>query len=234
MRAFAINATDQQGKFRLTWDWTPDPLEPTAMPTSYIVEERTGSEDEPFRPVGETKKPEFDIYIDPGIIHSYRITAVNGGGRSFPSEVLSAGRTVNAGPMVTVVNAFTRVSGPDRFESGGMAGFGLTDPAGVPWGSELSRTGRQVEFMRSEPWIDDDAPGFGSSGSEWECREIRGNTFDLTVTHGEADHGRRVFIYEHIGGGFLRRHPAAADGCGPDPRTAAHHQSGLRCTPGGP
>ena len=49
--------------------------------------------------------------------------------------------------MVTVVNAFTRVSGPDRFESGGMAGFGLTDPAGVPWGSELSRTGRQVEFM---------------------------------------------------------------------------------------
>ena len=136
--------------------------------------------------MGETKKPEFDIYIDPGIIHSYRITAVNGGGRSFPSEVLSAGRTVNAGPMVTVVNAFTRVSGPDRFESGGMAGFGLTDPAGVPWGSELSRTGRQVEFMRSEPWIDDDAPGFGSSGSEWECREIRGNTFDLTVTHGEA------------------------------------------------
>ena len=186
VRAFAINATDQQGKFRLTWDWTPDPLEPTAMPTSYIVEERTGSEDEPFRPVGETKKPEFDIYIDPGIIHSYRITAVNGGGRSFPSAVQSACRSDNAGPMVTVVNAFTRVSGPDRFESGGMAGFGLTDPAGVPWGSELSRTGRQVEFMRSEPWIDDDAPGFGSSGSEWECREIRGNTFDLTVTHGEA------------------------------------------------
>lgn len=183
VRAFAISEGVTPGQITLSWDWTVDTLEPTAVPTHYIIEERVGADTEPFRLAGTTRGHSFTTQIPPGQVHAFRVTAVNGGGHSFPSEVLAAGVAAGSPATVTVVNGFTRVSGPDRFYAGHLAGIGLHDP-GVALGEELSFTGRQTEYDTTLPWVDDDAPGFGTSGAEWECTPLVGNSFDLPAVHG--------------------------------------------------
>ncbi len=189
VKKFAINRSktaSSPAELSLSWEPTDDPLEPTARPKSYRIEERIGSTDEPFHLLAETSGTSINVEIVPGQIHSYRIVAVNDGGRSFPSEVLSAGYSVrSATEWITVVNGFTRISGPDCFYSGRYAGFGMRDP-GVTWGTDMYATGRVHEFDRMIPWTDDDNPGFGASGWELEGKAIGGNTFDFTVIHGEA------------------------------------------------
>ncbi|MDE7388476.1 MAG: fibronectin type III domain-containing protein, partial [Muribaculaceae bacterium] len=189
VRSFAITLDlHASSPARLTLSWQPaiDPLEPSASPASYRVEERIGGPDAPFRLLAETTDPTLEVDIAPGQIHSYRVIAVNAGGRSFPSEVLSAGYSVrSASDWITVVNGFTRVSAPDAVYSGTLAGFGMHD-AGVPWGTDRFTTGRVHEYDRTVPWVDDDNPGFGASGWELEGKAVKGNNFDFTTIHGEA------------------------------------------------
>lgn len=180
--SFAINSTGN-GQLTLTWSATADPLEPTALPDGYIIEQRHA--DGLWRLLAETSATTFSTHIPPGVIHSFRVTARNSGGRSFPSEVLSAGWVEGAPLTVTVVNGFTRVAPPDNFSTADMAGFGLSDP-GVPWGDDLSFTGKQYDFDRTHEWTHDDAPGFGASHADMETRPVMGNTFDFTTIHGQA------------------------------------------------
>ena len=183
-RAFSI-ASRGNGEFRLSWKAALDPLESTARPDSYIIEERSDSD--PFwREIGRTSSEEFSVDIPRGELRSYRVIALNRGGLSFPSEALAAGRaSATNAREVLVVNGFTRVSAPDNFSEGNMGGFGLTDP-GVPWGTDYSFTGKQYDFDRSHPWEHDDAPGFGASHADCETYPRTGNTFDFVATHGRA------------------------------------------------
>lgn len=185
-RAFAISSLGS-GQYRLSWQPTVDPLESTARTDSYIIEEL--ADKDPFwREIGQTSSTEFTVDIPRSEMRCYRLVALNRGGRSFPSEVLAAGRgngNGNDAREVLVVNGFTRVSGPDNFSQGGMAGFGLSDP-GVPWGTDYSFTGKQYDFDRSHPWEHDDAPGFGASHADRETLPRPGNTFDFVATHGRA------------------------------------------------
>lgn len=181
--SFAIRKENRAGHYMLSWTPTPDPLEPTATTDSYIIEERLA--DGFWRPLAETSANRFGVEIPRGEIRSFRVIAVNKGGRSFPSEVLSAGWVSATAPEVTVVNGFTRVSAPDNFSEGSMAGFGLTDP-GVPMGVDYSFTGRQYDFQRDNEWTHDDSPGFGASHADRETIPVSGNTLDYTVIHGRA------------------------------------------------
>lgn len=182
VRAFAING-GKSGKYTLTWTATVDSLEATAMPTFYNVEERIG--DGAFRKVARVTEPRYDVTVTDGDIHSYRIIAGNNGGVSFPSEVLALAYRKDA-PVVTVVNGFTRVSAPDSFDSGDIAGFYDVRDHGVPDGSDISFIGSMFEFRRDIPWMDDDAAGFGASRANYEKDVIAGNTFDFVYTHGKA------------------------------------------------
>lgn len=179
--AFAINS-GSAGRYVLTWSPTPDPLEPTAMPDRYIIEERDGDF---WRNIGETASTRFEVEIPRGRPVSYRVIAVNSGGHSFPSETLAAGWVSASAPEVTVVNGFTRVSAPDNFSAGTMAGFGMSDP-GVPMGTDYSFTGKQYDFDRTKEWTHDDSPGFGASHADRETLPRAGNSFDYTVSHGRA------------------------------------------------
>ncbi|MBR6639847.1 MAG: xanthan lyase, partial [Muribaculaceae bacterium] len=85
-----------------------------------------------------------------------------------------------------VVNGFTRISGPDTFESGLIAGFNDTKDHGVPYINDISFIGSQYEFRREIPWMDDDAAGFGASQANYETMVIAGNTFDYAYNHGVA------------------------------------------------
>lgn len=170
------------GRYKLSWAPTPDPLEPTAMPTRYIVEVRDGDF---FKPLAEVADIELMVEIPAGKLLSYRVIAANGGGQSFPSEILAAGYVRNAKAAVTVVNGFTRVAAPEVFIADTLAGFGLSDP-GVADGINLAYTGAQYDFDRTKPWVHDDQPGFGASRADMEMKPVYGNSFDYVETHGRA------------------------------------------------
>ncbi len=182
VRSFAINKK-APGQYRLSWLETVDSLESTAKPSHYIIEERVN--DGAFRRIANTEEMFFDIDINDKDIHSFRIIAANDGGTSFPSEVLAMCE-IPGSETVTVVNGFTRISAPDRFDSGDIAGFYDAKDHGVPYVNDISFVGSQFEFRRAMPWMDDDAAGFGASRANYEDKVIAGNTFDFVKTHGEA------------------------------------------------
>ncbi len=182
VNSFAINKSGENN-YTLSWRPTEDTLEPTAMPTYYIIEERIGT-DGAFRQIARTDTPDWTTSISDTDIHSYRIIAANDGGISFPSEVLALCNL--PGEPVLIVNGFTRVSAPDRFNSGEIAGFYDIRDHGVPYINDISFIGSQFEFRRDIPWMDDDAAGFGASRSNYEDKVIAGNTFDYPVIHGAA------------------------------------------------
>ncbi len=180
-RAFAIAKTGDDN-YRLSWAERTDSLEPTAKPSYYIIEERIG--DGAFRRLNTTENTYYDVTVSDSDIHSYRIIAANAGGVSFPSEVLALCN--KPGTPVTIVNGFTRISAPDRFDSGEIAGFYDIRDHGVPYLADISFIGSQFEFRRNIPWMDDDAAGFGASRSDYEDKVIAGNTFDYPAIHGAA------------------------------------------------
>ncbi len=183
VRSFAIETNGADG-YRLSWAETVDSLEATATPTYYIIEERIG--EGAFRPIAQSQQPSFELAVDDNEIHSYRIIAANDGGRAFPSEVLALCHMPGDKETVTIVNGFTRVSAPDRFDSGDIAGFYDIRDHGVPYVNDISFIGSQFEFRRDIPWMDDDAAGFGASRADYEDKVVAGNTFDFVYTHGKA------------------------------------------------
>ncbi len=184
VNSFAISKTDKH-HYLLTWEPTPDTQSENADATSYIVCERIGL-DGGFKEIATVKGPQYSVRINDHDIHSYRIIAMNDGGRSFPSETLSLGEVVGSQGDVLVVNGFTRVSAPDWFDGPERAGFDDNKDHGVPYIQQINYLGSQYEFRRAIEWTDDDAPGFGSSRSDYETMNVAGNTFDYPAVHGEA------------------------------------------------
>ena len=184
VKNFAISKSGK-GDYLLYWDPTHDDLSDNADPTSYIVCERVGL-DGAFKEIATVKGPQYSVSIKDNKLHSYRIIAMNDGGRSFPSETLSLGEAAGSQGDVLVVNGFTRVSAPDWFDGPERAGFDDNKDHGVPYIQQINYLGSQYEFRRAIEWKDDDAPGFGSSRSDHETMNVAGNTFDYPAIHGEA------------------------------------------------
>ncbi len=181
--AFAINKVSES-LYMLNWEPTPDPLCSSAVAKQYIVLEQVG--DNGFKEIEIVDEPHYSVHITDNEIHSYKIVAMNEGGRSFPSETLSLGIAPGSKGTVMVVNDFTRISAPDWFDSGKMAGFYDDKDHGVPYMEQINYLGSQFEFRRHLPWRDDDAPGFGASRSNHETQNIAGNTFNYPSLHGKA------------------------------------------------
>lgn len=174
-----------QGSYTLSWSPVRDPLEPTATPRYYIVYERV--DDGAFTELAVVDNPELKVTVSDSHIYSYRVVAGNDGGRSFPSEVLAlCDLPGSVAPQVTVVNGFTRVSGPTEINNGSHVGFDYADDHGVPYIKDIFFTGEQTEFDISAPWINNDTPGHGSSRATHETEVIAGNTFDFVYSHGKA------------------------------------------------
>ena len=172
-------------RVRLSWEPQTDELEPTAMPTMYRVSARTGNNG--FNSGFLTTDTSVEIDIESyDTVYSFRVTAINDGGESFESEILSAGISSIAAGNVLVVNGFNRVSGSAWFDRDGMAGVEWWNDRGVPWNYDISPIGDQYDFDRKSPWLDDDAPGWGATYSELEGMVVAGNSFDFTATHGSS------------------------------------------------
>ncbi|MCD8183384.1 MAG: xanthan lyase [Bacteroides sp.] len=176
-------------EIELTWQPVADPLEPTATAEKYIIYTRIGDGD--FDNGTIVDKNSYRTVLPTGVVCSYKVTAVNKGGESFPSEILSAGQAFNSKGNVLVVNGFDRIGAPADFVAPVpadtlLAGFLDEQDHGVPYIKDISYIGTMKEYRRSIPWMDDDASGFGDSYGNYETQVIAGNTFDYPALHGDA------------------------------------------------
>ncbi|MCQ2335957.1 MAG: hypothetical protein MJ010_02100 [Paludibacteraceae bacterium] len=169
---------------RLSWRPFEDPTEPTAYPTSYRVYVRKN--DSSFDNGTVVKGTNVTLPISRDTIYSYKVTACNQGGESFPSEILSVCKVSGADKTALIVNCFDRVSGPLSFDFGYIAGFSYEKDFGVPYLYDIAYTGPQIEFERRVPFINNDYSGFGSSLGIYDKQVIAGNTFDYPYVHGLA------------------------------------------------
>ena len=174
----------ENGGIRLNWKPVTDPLEPTAVPASYRIYQRIGNSG--FD--NSTDAPDTTFVFNelkPGVIYSFKVTAINSGGESFPSEILACSFNGNQKPLL-VVNAFDRICASAVFDNGNEAGFNNAEDEGVSYISDLAFIGDQYDFDRKSPWKDDDASGFGSSHADQEALVKPGNSFDYPLVHGAA------------------------------------------------
>lgn len=175
----------EKNKLELHWVSVLDSLEPTAIPEQYVVYTRVDNGGFDNGVIVNSNRA--NISVVPGKIYSFKITAINKGGESFPSEILSAYSAPNERGVVLIVNGFDRLSAPANFAlDSTFAGFLNDEDPGVPYLTDISFIGKQYEFKRNKPWIDDDAPGFGASHANFETKVIAGNSFDYPYLHGKA------------------------------------------------
>lgn len=170
----------------LAWQPTDDPSEPSATPTRYMVYTRVNGGGFDNGVVVENNR--YQTSIREGNIYSFKVVAVNEGGMSFPSEILSIYRHGNTSNEVLIVNGFTRLSAPFSFTTSedSLAGFAGSVDNGVPYIADHHFIGQMHEFRRVIPWMDDDASGFGDSYANHETSAIAGNTFDYPYLHGRS------------------------------------------------
>ncbi len=180
-----IYCTLQNESVRITWVGVNDPLEPTAAPTKYIVYKRENGGG--FDNGIVVNEPVYTSVIEKGKIYSYKIAALNDGGESFPSEIISLYSAPNEKGKVLIINGFDKVSAPYSFASDDKSTGGFYDlkDRGVPYKYDISYIGSQYEYRRSIPWMDDDSPGFGASFANFESKATAGNTFDYPFVHGK-------------------------------------------------
>ena len=183
VEAFAAEFTAED-RVALSWSPVMDPLEKSAAPTGYVV--YTRMDDGGFdngRPVDE---PGLVVEQKPGHIYSYRVTAMNEGGESFPSETLSACRVADERGRVLIVNGFDRVSAPLSERSDSLAGFRMEIDGGVPDRQDIAFAGAQHVFDLSQARCDVDSIALGACGCDFETDVIGGNTFDYPALHGRS------------------------------------------------
>lgn len=176
---------DGHGGVVLRWKPRLDAVEPTAAPDCYIVYTRRNDGDFDNGVLVDTSQAIVGN-LQPGEIYSFKVTAVNEGGESFPSEILSVCWLPEVGRPVLIVNGFDRVSGPAVVRAGHFEGFLSSLDRGVPDRYELGFTGDQFDFSRTSTFRSNDGPGHGASFADNETKIIAGNTFDFPFLHGTS------------------------------------------------
>ena len=176
---------DFKGKdeIRLSWDAVNDPQEPTSKPTGYILYTAVGQADFDNGTYIRSKNS-YDMQLEPNQLYHFKVVAVNRGGCSFPTEVLSAQYSPKATKTILIVNGFHRLSSPAIRNTVNEQGFDLDEDPGVTYGPTLGWAGRQVNFNRSQMGNEDG--GLGYCGNELAGKLIAGNDFNYVMTHAEA------------------------------------------------
>lgn len=180
INSFAIDLDDN--KAHLCWSPTIDVLEPSATPDYYILYTRIG--DGGFDSGQRIDGTSTTLTLDRGVRYSFRITAVNRGGESFDSEILSAYCAKSSRGTVMIINGFDRIAAPISQQGDSIAGFFNHFDSGVAYIKDISFIGEQVVFDRSLSKSENDNHALGTSYSDYETRVIAGNTFDYPALHG--------------------------------------------------
>lgn len=167
----------------LTLSWSPqnDEYEPTAIPTSYNIYTRIGERG--YDNGRNVKSTEFKLALQANKIYRFRVTAVNSGGESFPTEELVAVYNPEAKQTVMIINAFHRLSSPTVVETDSTCGFDIVDDIGLSYGTTAAWVGRQIVFDKSKAGQHN---GLGYSDTSLLGRYVAGNDFNYAYTHADA------------------------------------------------
>jgi hypothetical protein len=168
---------------KLSWDAVNDPQEPTAKPTGYILYTAIGEADFDNGTYIRAKNS-HTMKLEPGLLYHFKVAAVNRGGRSFPTEVLSAYYQPRAKKTIMIVNGFHRLASPAVRNSAEEQGFDLDEDPGITYGPTYGWSGRQINFDTTKIGIEDG--GLGYTGEELTGMLIAGNDFNYVKTHAEA------------------------------------------------
>lgn len=176
---FSIETTGTD--LNLSWACTIDTLEPSALASGYVI--YMAIDDEGFDNGTFCRTNKYSITAEKDHIYRFRVTAINEGGESMPSETLAACIVSDSKGTVMVVNGFQRLSAPQTVETDSTQGFDiLTDP-GVQYMRSPILCGAQQIFL-----IDSiDSPeevSLGTSDESLNGTLLAGNTFDYPVRHG--------------------------------------------------
>lgn len=170
-------------KLRLSWTPVQDAQEPTATPTAYNVYVAVGNGGFDNGTVSST--PYMMFTPEQGQLYRFKVTAVNRGGESFPTETLAASVVAESAPNVVVVNGFNRLSAPTVVDNATSQGFDLDDDIGVSYGLTAGWNGVQKCFNKSAIGVEGPG-GLGYGGDELAGHFIMGNAFDGVVSHVKA------------------------------------------------
>lgn len=168
---------DNTGNALLSWKAVNDEKEPTATPTSYNIYTAVGGMG--YDNGTNVKQQGHTIALMPDLLYRFRVTAVNDGGESFPTEELSVVWHGNQAPTILVVNGFQRLAAPQVVDSDSIKGFDMDADPGVSFGLTAGWCGRQYDNNIG-------SASYGSSSSEQEGQFVQGNTFNYVYEHAMA------------------------------------------------
>ncbi len=160
-----------KGKDTIELSWLPaiDRIERSAVPTHYVVYTRVGTSSgfdaQGIRVEGECV--ELPVVRD-GKVRSYRVVAVNDGGRSFNSEVLSCGFSADSREkdVEVVINRCQELS------------------AKVPYIWDYGYVGEIYDRDPRSTFVDNENPGYGASYRDKVAVGLAGDDLDNTLTQG--------------------------------------------------
>lgn len=165
---------------RLSWIEQNDELEPTAHPDYYIVYTAKGQQD--FDNGVKVRATSMDLQLSPGICYRFKITAVNRGGESFPSEQVAACFQSNASKTILVVDGFHRLSAPAVTDNAQEQGFDMEKDPGVPYGSTIGWLGKQLVFDKAKIG-QESTNGLGYTNNSLAGKVVAGNNLDAGTSH---------------------------------------------------
>ncbi len=172
-----------EGLVELSWESQRDPAEPSAMPQKYIVYTSPGSQD--FDNGEDVKGNKIRIKLSPDVVYSFKVTAVNDGGESFPSEAIAAVYHAGAEKTVLVVNGFHRLSSPSVRDDEYSLGFDMDEDFGIDRGLNVGWSGKQTVFDKTLHEREG-AGGLGYGSEELVGKFIMGNNFCYPAEHAQA------------------------------------------------
>lgn len=175
-------STRISGDDEVTLAWSPvcDSLEATAKPKAYVLYTRIG--DGGFDNGRIINDITVVVKQKKSVIYSYRVTAVNSGGESFPSETLAACISDGAARKVMVVNGFDRLSAPASDKSGFHNDF----DSGAAYLRDVAFIGEQRVFDTELRREKNDRKALGASYTDRQGKIVGGNTFDYPYLYGKS------------------------------------------------
>lgn len=191
----------------LEWNAVDDHQEPTARPTGYIVYTAIGNADFDNGTYVHSST-NYDVKLTPGLLYHFKVSAVNRGGESFTTEVLSAYHHPAAKKTVMIVNGFHRLSSPAIRNTAEQQGFDLDEDPGITYGPTFGWSGRQTNFERSQM-----GAGLGECGDELTGMLIAGNDFNYVATHAKAIAANQLFNIVSCSSEALETGRASTKGC---------------------
>lgn len=172
---------NSNGTLTLSWQAVPDTLEPTAMPNGYIV--YTAMDDNGFNSGTFVPTNSWNFTPQKDHLYRFRVTAVNNGGQSMPSETLAAYVSGENRGTALIVNGFQRLSAPATVETDSTLGFDILSDPGVQYMRSPILSGVQQIFSRDS--IDSpEEVSLGMGDNSLNGTLLAGNTFDYPAIHG--------------------------------------------------